>query len=238
MTTKPDDADAPDPQASPDYEVGYGKPPVGTRFQPGRSGNPRGRPRGGGAKSGVGILTADELLRRELYRTVTVRENGKAVKLPVFAAIIRANVQAAAKGSRLHLKALMDPLRATEARHSAMQGALLEQALDTKELWKKRQEEHAARNLLPPQPPLPHPDDINVDVRRGVVQIDGPTTEAERAVLENTLRQRDLLIHDYQTAIASLADFPDPALADEVRAAEAEIAGINATLPQRYRRTL
>jgi hypothetical protein len=28
------------------YTVGYGKPPVHTRFQKGVSGNPRGRPRG------------------------------------------------------------------------------------------------------------------------------------------------------------------------------------------------
>ncbi len=26
------------------YEVGYGKPPAAHRFQPGRSGNPNGRP--------------------------------------------------------------------------------------------------------------------------------------------------------------------------------------------------
>ena len=29
-----------------DYKVGYGKPPRHTRFEPGRSGNPRGRPSG------------------------------------------------------------------------------------------------------------------------------------------------------------------------------------------------
>jgi hypothetical protein len=29
-----------------DYEVGYAKPPARTRFKPGQSGNPKGRPRG------------------------------------------------------------------------------------------------------------------------------------------------------------------------------------------------
>ncbi|MET0048182.1 MAG: DUF5681 domain-containing protein [Sedimenticola sp.] len=29
-----------------DYEVGYGKPPKATQFQPGQSGNPKGRPKG------------------------------------------------------------------------------------------------------------------------------------------------------------------------------------------------
>jgi Family of unknown function (DUF5681) len=29
-----------------DYRVGYGKPPLETRFKQGQSGNPRGRPRG------------------------------------------------------------------------------------------------------------------------------------------------------------------------------------------------
>lgn len=32
--------------ARPGYDVGYAKPPVGTRFKPGQSGNPKGRPRG------------------------------------------------------------------------------------------------------------------------------------------------------------------------------------------------
>ena len=29
-----------------DYEVGYKKPPKSTQFQPGQSGNPKGRPKG------------------------------------------------------------------------------------------------------------------------------------------------------------------------------------------------
>src|SRR5260370_30614119 len=53
----------------PDYEVGYGKPPLHTRFKKGQSGNPRGRPRG--AKN----LTT--LLIDALNQPVVVTENGR-----------------------------------------------------------------------------------------------------------------------------------------------------------------
>lgn len=47
MSDKADasDVDASDTNAN-DDAVGYARPPIGTRFKPGRSGNPRGRPRG------------------------------------------------------------------------------------------------------------------------------------------------------------------------------------------------
>lgn len=52
-----------------DYPVGYGKPPAHSRFQPGTSGNPRGR------QKGARGLRTD--LEAELKATQTVKINGK-----------------------------------------------------------------------------------------------------------------------------------------------------------------
>jgi hypothetical protein len=52
-----------------DDEAGYGNPPKHHRFKPGKSGNPRGRPKGSRN------MRAD--LAKMMKRKVTVRENGR-----------------------------------------------------------------------------------------------------------------------------------------------------------------
>ncbi len=49
---------------SDDYEVGYRRPPKGSRFTPGRSGNPRGRPK----------RVQDQMDRAEIFRRVATEE--------------------------------------------------------------------------------------------------------------------------------------------------------------------
>ena len=48
MTERPHSQRGPEPlePSETPYEVGYGRPPSATRFQPGQSGNPKGRPKG------------------------------------------------------------------------------------------------------------------------------------------------------------------------------------------------
>lgn len=52
-----------------DYDVGFGKPPLHTRFQSGASGNPRGRPKGS--------KNLKSIARKVMNTKVPVRENGK-----------------------------------------------------------------------------------------------------------------------------------------------------------------
>ena len=89
-----------------DYEVGYGKPPRETRFVKGRSGNPRGRPRG--AKS------FNTLLTDKLNEPVTVAENGGRRKISKREAIVTQLVNRSAAADFRAIKILLDFLRDIE----------------------------------------------------------------------------------------------------------------------------
>ena len=96
------------PDDEPDYEVGYGKPPRHTRFELGRSGNPRGRP--GGSKN------LSTLLREALKEPVIVVENGRRRKITKRQAIITQLVNQSAKADWRATKILLDILQAIESR--------------------------------------------------------------------------------------------------------------------------
>src|SRR5437868_5464345 len=70
--------------------VGYGRPPVSTRFKPGQSGNPKGRPKG---KKNMFAL-----LQGALDKQIPIREGGSVRKVPTREAIILALISRALKG--------------------------------------------------------------------------------------------------------------------------------------------
>jgi hypothetical protein len=73
-----------------DYEVGKGRPPESTRWRPGQSGNPKGRPRG--AKNLATIF--HEALEQKLQ----IEERGKPRTITAREAIVRRLVNQALKG--------------------------------------------------------------------------------------------------------------------------------------------
>ena len=90
------------------YAVGYGKPPMHTRFRKGQSGNPGGRPRRAATER------AKALALREAYRTVTVKEDGKALALPAIQAILRSQIVLAAKGNVQAQRAVLAAIQTIE----------------------------------------------------------------------------------------------------------------------------
>ena len=97
-----DDRDPGAPRQPPaaGYDVGYGKPPKATRFQPGTSGNPRGRPRGSRNRSpsAASMQRMQAIVLQEAYRLVTVRDGDRPVDVPLFQAAMRSLAVNAAKG--------------------------------------------------------------------------------------------------------------------------------------------
>ncbi|SLN76692.1 DUF5681 domain-containing protein [Ruegeria meonggei] len=82
-----------------EYEVGYGKPPKATQFKKGRSGNPKGRPKGA---KGVNAS-----LKRELEAKITVREGNREVRISKAEAIAKRVTASALKGDTKMLMALL-----------------------------------------------------------------------------------------------------------------------------------
>jgi hypothetical protein len=72
------------------YEVGYGRPPRHSRFKPGQSGNPKGRPKG--SKS------LKTLLEDALSSPITITECGVPKKIALQELLFKAMVGKAVKG--------------------------------------------------------------------------------------------------------------------------------------------
>lgn len=84
----------------PPGEVGYGRPPVASRFRKGVSGNPSGR------KKGVRPLKSD--LAEELSALVQVTENGRVRRYTKQRLIVKTLIAKAAKGDNPSIAKLID----------------------------------------------------------------------------------------------------------------------------------
>ena len=99
------------------YEVGYRRPPESGRFKKGKSGNPKGRPKGS-----TNFLT---ILEQELGQSIVVNENGKKKTVTRMQAMVKRIVSGALQGDLKALMTLFEILRrAGKFEESAVEGLL------------------------------------------------------------------------------------------------------------------
>jgi hypothetical protein len=95
-TIEPTENDKPSELSVPAEQVGFRKPPVATRFKPGISGNPRGRPKGS-----LNVATA---FTKALREKVVINEHGKRKTVTKLEAAMK---QVANKGASGDLRAVV-----------------------------------------------------------------------------------------------------------------------------------
>jgi hypothetical protein len=88
--------------------VGYGNPPTHSRFQRGKSGNPKGRPKG--------TLNMSTVLERTLREKVVIAENGKQRRVTKLQAAVKQLIDKSASGELRAIQLLTALVRAAEER--------------------------------------------------------------------------------------------------------------------------
>ena len=73
-----------------DYAVGYGRPPVESRFQPGTSGNPRGRRKGS--------KNLKTLIRKAMTASIAIKEGTKTRRVSKIEGVVLRQLQSALTG--------------------------------------------------------------------------------------------------------------------------------------------
>lgn len=185
------------------YDVGFSKPPIQTRFKPGQSGNPAGRPRG--VKRSLLPSLAEEriktLIMEEAYRTISIVDKGRRLDIPIIAAVLRTLAMNAIKGNNRAAHVFSTLVSRTEADNRKLASEGFVSALNYKDLWDKELERRKKLNLKLPAP-IPHPDDIIIDAQKMAFRIVGPMTRDDVARYQLAAQ----LLEAYELANVEIAE--------------------------------
>jgi hypothetical protein len=130
------------PSGDEPYDVGYKKPPEHTRFQPGKSGNPKGR------LKGVNNLATD--VKNALASKIAIRSEGKSRLVSTQEAGMMVLKEKALKGDARALDLLLS--LAARFNNELMQDAASELAPDDQEILRAYEEQVRATAPKPAQP--------------------------------------------------------------------------------------
>lgn len=189
-------------------EGGYGRPPVSGQFAKGRSGNPKGRPKGTGKARAptAPAKSLDEIVRAEAWRQVTLTDrDGKVVSASMAEVAVKALALKAGKGSNPAIRTFVQIIAAAEGRDPARQMAqvlLIEAGLQLKTAaWMLE-----ATSSLEVPDPLPRSDEVEIDLIAGEVTLRRPMGRQDQAFWDGCWMMRLALETEQAILIRHLAD--------------------------------
>lgn len=106
-------------------------------------------------------------------------------------AVVRALAVNAAKGQHRARRLFAEMLSSTERQNKALADDWQRTAIDYKVEWERELERREALGTTDLPPPLPHPDQVIIDMNAGMARVQGPMTKKEQRELTVWIERRD-----------------------------------------------
>lgn len=219
------------------YEVGRNRPPIETRWQKGRSGNVRGRPKKATPNAHGAELDMAKLIVAESTRPICITEGGKPVSLPAIDAVLRAMLVSALKGNALAQRTYAQLVTNAQDELEKRRFEDFRTACEMQaQLYEWRTEWLAAGRFESDMPVHPH--DIQIDISTGDVRLYLAMTPGAQLARGQLLRFRDHLFWLLARNVAAVREDGNDALLEiATSVAEGAIRSINQLLPPRLRQS-
>src|SRR5690606_20452980 len=115
----------------------------------------------------------------EAYRSITINDPNGTIDIPMAQAVVRSLAVNAAKGNQRAQRVFTQLLAAVERDNKKLHDEWLQTAINYKVEWDQELERRKRLGITGPAP-LPHPDDIIIDMNTGSVRIKGPMTKEDK----------------------------------------------------------
>ena len=222
-----------------DPEIGYGRPPKATRFKPGQSGNPNGRPKGAKTRRfASGGYTLRDALLAETERIIVIQEGDQRVEMTQLQVILRRLGQRAMLGGLKEAELFLMHTARVQQREQRQNERFMEVMTTYKVTAEAEVRRRQAKGITDMSDILPHPDQVHIDMTTGEVLISGPMTAHEAAAIEAgheaLLEHRKALAQLDALDLKALPPNVRQAVADMRHAIETEIQALSEALGEPY----